>query len=233
MSSPPEEAEFEASLQAFNRLLVSDFDGTITAFDFFERALARIDTRRIPDYWGQYVAGRLSHFEALKGIFSHVGGGESSVMEVARETRPDPQLSEAVRTLHAAGWGLVIVSAGCQWYIERLLAESGVQVPIVSNPGTIAGDGTLQMRLPTESPFYCAEIGIDKLSVVKWAQDRFADVAFAGDGRPDEAPARAVSPQQRFARGWLAEQFERDGTEFHKFERWSEIAVRLTEEDAP
>ena len=212
------------------KLLVSDFDGTMTSSDFFERALALLADEPMPDYWGDYVAGRRTHFDALRGIYSHIRGGEEEVMEIARGAGLDPRLADAVRRLREGGWDVVIVSAGCTWYIERLLAEAGVRLHVISNPGEVRPGKGLVMRRPAGSPFYSEEVGVDKAGVVRWALEHVATVAFAGDGRPDEACARMVPPERRFARRWLAEAFVADGTPFRRFDRWSEIADALLAE---
>lgn len=209
-------------------LLVSDFDGTVTEKDFFERALAHLHAEAMPDYWEDYLVGRRSHFEALRGIFSHLRGGEEQILAIARETRFDPTFRESIEKLRSAEWDVVIASAGCDWYIDRLLREHGIQVTIVSNPGRIAEDGSLEMVSPRDSPFFSPETGIDKSAVVRWALDQFETVAFVGDGRPDEVPARQVAPACRFARGWLAGRFTSDGTPFQPFTQWSDIAEKMT-----
>lgn len=212
------------------RLLVTDFDGAMTASDFFELAWERLDTRSMPDYWGQYEAGQRTHFEALAGIFSHLRGGEAVIAEIARQTQFDPLAARAIERLRAAGWDVVVVSAGCKWYIDRLLDEAGIQVAVVSNPGRIGPAGELQMLLPADSPFFHPQVGVDKSGVVRWALENFRDVAFAGDGRPDEPAARLTSPRRRFARGWLRRKFESDGTPFRPFDRWHEVADSLLAE---
>ena len=229
-TTPREAATFPAGLVlpgTARRVLVSDFDGTMTRLDFFDRVLTHLDPGSLPDYWGEYVTGKRTHFDALRAIYSHLRGGEQAALAVAHETDLDPRIAAAVRKLRCAGWEIVIVSAGCAWYIERLLNEKNVELALVSNPGRIAADGGLEMRPPLDSPFYSREFGVDKAAVVRWALDRFEDVAFAGDGRPDERPARLVAADRRFARGWLAQRFDDDGTEYRRFERWSEIADEL------
>jgi 2,3-diketo-5-methylthio-1-phosphopentane phosphatase len=215
-----------------SRVLISDYDGTMTRFDFFDRVLARLAGESLPDYWGEYVAGQRTHFDALRSIYSHRRGGEQAALALAREAELDPQLAPAVRTLSEAGWEVIVVSAGSAWYIERLLHERNVELTIISNPGRIAPNGSLEMLPPTDSPFYSPEFGVDKLAVVRWALERYEEVAYAGDGRPDESPARIVASSRRFARGWLAERFAADGTPFRRFECWSEIAGMLAGEQA-
>jgi 2-hydroxy-3-keto-5-methylthiopentenyl-1-phosphate phosphatase len=80
------------------------------------------------------------------------------------------------------------------------------------------------MSLPANSRFFSRETGIDKVDIVKAALASAPIVAFAGDGRPDLAPALLVPPHLRFARGWLADALSVRGESFRPFERWSQIA---------
>ena len=50
---------------------------------------------------------------------------------------------------------------------------------------------------------------------------------FAGDGPPDLGSALLVDSDNRFARGFLAQELQRLGERFHPFENWSEIVRSL------
>ncbi|HEY3415469.1 MAG TPA: HAD-IB family phosphatase [Armatimonadota bacterium] len=208
-------------------VLITDFDGTVTQQDFYRIALAELVPPGTPDYWDDFLAGRITHFQALQQIFTHIHADEDTVMTVARRMGVDPAFAPAVARLRAAGWEVVVASAGCTWYVSRLLAEQGVSVPIYANPGDLLpGDG-LQMRLPVDSPYYSANTGIDKEAVVRAAKKNFSQVAFAGDGRPDAPAALLVPPEMRFARGWLADHFRQEGIPFQPFSCWTQIAQLL------
>ncbi len=208
------------------RVLVSDFDGTMTRRDFFQLVFERLLPPGTPDYWGDYLAGRITHFEALRSIFGSVTAGEAALIEVVRSMGLDPDLKSEVEALRADGWRVVVASAGCDWYIRRLLAEADVSPEVHANPGRIEG-GRLVMELPVNSRFYSRETGIDKVGVVRAALAEAGTVAFAGDGRPDLAPALLVPSELRFARGVLAEELTRLGEGFRPFERWAEVSRAL------
>jgi 2-hydroxy-3-keto-5-methylthiopentenyl-1-phosphate phosphatase len=214
------------------KLLISDFDGTITAVDFFQRVLEQLYGQEYPDYWDQYVRGEITHFEALNGIFGELRVGHERLLQIAESVGLEESFAADVERLYDAGWGVIVVSAGSQWYIQRLFERRGVGLPIVSNPGEISSNGSLQMRLDHTSPFFCREIGVDKAAVVRWGLDRFSEVAFAGDGRPDVRAAELVSAGKRFARGWLAEYFSSQRKAFVPFSRWSQVVDGiLTKQD--
>jgi 2-hydroxy-3-keto-5-methylthiopentenyl-1-phosphate phosphatase len=226
-SSPSPEPASEPS----RGVLVSDWDGTITRYDFFDLVYPTLVNPGLPDYWGEYVAGRLTHFGALAGIFGHIICDEATLLATARRTAPDPRLATEAARLRAAGWEVVIASAGCGWYIERLLWEAGAErlVTLHANPGRFeAGKGLLMSR-PKGSPFESADLGVDKAAVVRDAIARVGKnhVAFAGDGRPDLPAAKLVDPSLRFARGRLAELLAREALPFRPFEAWSEVPEAL------
>jgi 2,3-diketo-5-methylthio-1-phosphopentane phosphatase len=208
------------------KVLVSDFDGTMTRRDFYQLVAERLLPPGTPDYWREYRAERLSHFEALNAYFAAAVSGEAALHEIARDMGLDPDLRDDVRRLRSSGWAVVVASAGCAWYISRLLHEAGVELQVHANPGDVV-DGRLVMELPRTSPVFSPSTGIDKPGVVRLALATHDVVAFAGDGPPDLEPALLVRPELRFATGHLAGELERLGEGFHRFERWSEVARTL------
>ena len=144
------------------------------------------------------------------------------------ETQLDPQTGSAIQQLRASGWDIVVVSAGSEWYIRKLLAPWASQLRLIANPGDMSVARGLTMSWPpTEVPWYSAHFGIDKSRIVQLLKDSGRCVAFAGDGRPDLAAAKLVPAQRRFARTWLAEQLQAAGESYCPFERWSDIAPQL------
>jgi len=210
-------------MQINEKILVSDFDGTMTEFDFFRVALSRLPPLAAAP-WERYEQGQTSHFDALAEIFSGLRVDEQEFDAMLAEMRTESGLVEAIDRLRQAGWPLVIASAGCAFYIKRILLKSGIKAVIHANPGDFIPGQGLFMIPPHRSPFFTAETGIDKSAVVRYYLDHGFAAAFAGDGRPDLAPAMLVSPERRFARGWLAEELENRREPFVRFDRWRDIA---------
>ena len=212
------------------RILVSDFDGTMTKYDFFDLVRQELPSVATRDYWKEYGDGKLTHFEALAGIFASIGTDRPTLENLVDRMELDLLLRDSVGRLRAAGWEIIIASAGCDWYIHRLLGLAGVQLEVHAIPGVFAPETGLQLSLPVDSPFFKRETGIDKSAIVRAALARDPNAAFAGDGRPDLAPARLVQPGRRFARGWLAHHLQKNGEVFRPFETWSQMADQLLEE---
>jgi 2,3-diketo-5-methylthio-1-phosphopentane phosphatase len=207
--------------------LVTDFDGTVSRHDFFELAVERFVKEDAPDYWQEYVAGRLTHFEAMRDIYAHIRCDEKTLEQTVRDMQVDPNLGSAVEILRRGGWEVIVVSAGCDWYIMKHLLEAGVELTVHTNRSSFDPWHGLRMELPVDSPFLSLTHGVDKQAVVRDAQRRYERVAFAGNGQPDLEAATIVDPSLRFARGWLARELERRGEPFRRFRWWSEIADML------
>jgi 2,3-diketo-5-methylthio-1-phosphopentane phosphatase len=211
------------------KVLVSDFDGTMTRHDFYKLVIESLLPPGTTDYWAAYRAGRITHFEALRRYFAAIRATEEEVLAIVGRMELDPYLRTAVAALHQAGWSVVVTSAGCDWYIRKLLGAAGVNVKVYSNPGRfVAGEGLL-MEMPKSSPYFSPNLGIDKAAVVKRHLRDGCTVAFAGDGFPDVEPARYVPAELRFARGDLASELRDEVLAFHPFETWSDIARVLVQ----
>ncbi len=214
-------------------VLVTDFDGTLTDRDFYSLVVERLLPPDVPDHFAAFRAGEVTHFEALRRIFAALADhDEAEVVEVVDAMGLQPDLAGLVARLRAAGWEVLIVSAGCDWYIRHLLDAAGVQIEVHANPGRFVAGRGLIMQRPSESRFRSEAVGVDKAAVVRDALERYDRVAFAGDGLPDLPAARLVADHRRFGRGDLAAAAAAEGVPTRPFERWAEV-VEAVLADAP
>lgn len=210
-------------------IFVTDFDGTVARQDFYQLVLARLLPQNVPNFWQQYVHGRITHFEVLHHYFRLIRQREVEVLKLLDDMEMDPEFSESLARLREAGWDVVIASAGCAWYIDKLLANLDDPPAVHANPGRFVPGQGLIMEMPHGSSFFSAVNGIDKTYVVKSAQAQAGPdrVAYAGDGPTDVVPALLVPEHLRFARGELAKVLRDKGQGFHPFDRWSDTARKL------
>lgn len=208
-------------------ILVTDFDSTVTRHDFYELVRRRWPVPPGDDPWEKYVAGTLTHFEALAEIFSRIRTAEKELLELADAMEVFPDFASTVHALQAGGWEVVVASAGCRWYIDHLLARQGVELTVYSNPGTFDPAHGLRMHLPPPGEFFSPETGVNKQAIVREALRRSDLIAFAGDGRPDFEPSLLVPAERRFARGWLAEALDDRGKKYCPLENWTTIRETL------
>jgi 2-hydroxy-3-keto-5-methylthiopentenyl-1-phosphate phosphatase len=212
-------------------LLVSDFDGTVTRHDFFRLVIESCGPCGLEEFWQGYLDRRYTHFEALRGIFGSIRVDEPAILDLIARAEPEPDLAAWVERLNAAGWDVVVASAGCGWYIERILTATGAKLEVHASPGRFEPGHGLIMEMPHGSPYLSATHGIDKAAVVRAGVQRGEAVAFAGDGFSDLPAARLVPSDLRFARADLAAALRREGLAFTPFERWGEVAAALCATD--
>src|SRR3954452_1083665 len=123
-------------------IIVTDFDGTVARQDFYQLVLAKLLPRSVPNYWQDYLAGKITHFEVLRNYFGLIRHKEKDVLRLLNDMELDPEFPEALRRLREAGWEVVIASAGCGWYIDRLLAGLEEAPIVYANPGRfVEGQG--------------------------------------------------------------------------------------------
>lgn len=211
----------------FTSLLVTDFDGTLTERDFYQLALERFTPTETKYVWDRYLQKELTTFETLQGIFSAIRAKPGELVAALDDLQFDVGAAAALGRLRAGGWEVVVVSAGCEWYIQKILAKAGIQAVVHANPGEFSESGGLEMRIPSSSPYLSSRTGIDKAAIVREALQNYRDVAFAGNSAPDLEAARLVNDNRRFARTQLAELLDREHRPYHRFSRWSEIAEML------
>jgi len=214
-----------------NAVLVSDFDGTMTANDFYKLAAQRLLPPEALAPWEEYRSGAITHFTALQRIFGRLRANPEALKALVQDMQPDPGLARAVADLRQAGWDIVVASAGCDWYIKQVLEQVGVVLDVHANPGEhVLPEGYLRMDAPEDSRFYCLETGVDKAAIVRFHQDRGAKVAFAGDGFADLPAALEAAAALRFARADLATVLDKRGEAYRPFALWSDIARALLAE---
>ncbi len=208
-------------------ILITDFDGTFTQRDFFELVLEKFDPPGAETGWQDFIAGKLTLTEGLNAVFTALRTDEAGADELVAALSPAPGTAEAVKNLQQAGWEIVIASAGCGWYIERLLKQQNIEITVHASSGTFSSTTGLLMTPNPSNPYFHPETSIDKPAVVRDALSRDAIVAYAGDSVTDRAAALLVAPERRFATGWLRRQFSRENVPHHHFSVWPEIADQL------
>ena len=169
-------------------VLVSDFDGTMTRNDFFKLAIQQLLPSDGPDFWSEYRAGQITHFEALRRYFAEIRATEAQVLAVVDQMELDRGLPQAVADLRQAGWKVVVTSAGCDWYIRRLLAQAGVELEVHSNPGRFVPGLGLQMEMPVGSPYLSPTLGVDKAHVVRHHLNKAVRWPLPATGSPTRRP---------------------------------------------
>ena len=212
-----------------SKILISDFDGTMCRQDFYQLVVAQLLPATVPNYWQDYLDQKLTHFEVLRSYFAEIRCSEEQVDHILNKMELEPELPSLLEKLRAAEWEVVIASAGCGWYIHRLLKHIEKLPAIHTNPGRFVEGQGLLMSLPYGQQFFSPFNGVDKTAIVKAAiaQVGQKNVAYAGDGLTDVVPALLVGEERRFARSELARVLTEKMQRYRGFERWRTVAEIL------
>ena len=173
--------------------LVIDFDGTITDDDFFVYVRdAYFDDKALAP-WRQYLNGELTHFNALKQIYGTLRVSEEEINRLVEKVKIDKSALELFKYCFNNNIPVYIASAGCDYYIKRLIGNEiqKYNITLITNTSYYNKDEGLVMQSPpVDSWYYKESTGISKASIVEYLKKNGHFVVFAGDGPPDIEPAK-------------------------------------------
>ena len=66
-------------------VLVTDFDGTISAQDFYDLAVRELLKPEDIQPWNDFTAGKITHFTAMQRIFGNIRAPESRALTVLED----------------------------------------------------------------------------------------------------------------------------------------------------
>ena len=209
--------------------LVTDFDGTISDDDFFWHIADRYFDAEALKPWSEYLAGRMNHIDALNAIFSRIHVSEEELLAFIDTIRLDDSFTTLLETCRKQEIPVAIVSAGCDYYIQRLLGNkiAAFDIRLITNHGVYNQQEGLKMIPPYDSVYYDTAVGISKATVVREFQKQGYEVIYAGDGPPDVEPAKIADVV--FAKKILLERCRELGIKTRKFDSFRDIIHYLKE----
>ncbi len=212
--------------------LVTDFDGTVSADDFFNLIADRFLDEKALAPWQEYLSGRKSHFDALNEIFSalRILSSEKELHEAVLAIPVDPAFITVAGFCRQRGFPVYVCSAGCDYYIKLLIGDLLQKYSlhlVTNNCSFVPGQGLLMSKPPADDPFYDTNTGISKAAVVKMLKTEGFKVIYAGDGRPDFAAAKVADVV--FARKTLLELCRGQGIKTQPFPDFNAVYTYLKE----
>ena len=209
-----------------SRILVVDFDGTITEDDLLDTIASRFGDPVVYQEVDEGLdEGRLPLREVITREFAPV---RKPLDEVVRWELENVKIRDGFRELvdlaHERGWRFVIVSSGFHELIEPILEREGVEVELHANRVDPDPSG---WRVQWQYEDDCEACGEScKRSVVQeFAQED--EIVYVGDGYSDRCAAEASD--RVFATRGLARYLDERGIPHERFEDFHEVAASLRE----
>jgi HAD superfamily phosphoserine phosphatase-like hydrolase len=206
-------------------VLLLDFDGTSATsnvgMSFIEKFSEGDAWKKIDDDYGKGKFGSRRAYELLGPM---LGGTPLEWREYVRSHHYlDPGFTALVTEAVKRGWRVEILSDGLDFYIEEMLGEAGVKLPV--RAGVLgAKEGGAKISTPHMNP-ECGYCGTCKSSRVDELAAEGREVVFVGDGLSD----RCAAPRARrtFAKDLLADHLREQNLPFEEYKTLFDVKRAL------
>lgn len=212
-------------MKANSFVFISDFDGTITAKDFYWILLDDYIGSRGIDYYHEWKKSKKIGTEFLNTVFGWRPLTDSECEEAISKVVIDPALDKVICWVKEQRGDFWILSAGFEYYIKKVLKKKGLEdVTLYTNPGSFEEQKFI-MKPSVDSPYYSPVYGIDKAKVALYAKGQFPFCIFAGDSEPDYHAA--VHADIIFAKHELARLLDDKKIDYLPYESFEDIYNQL------
>ncbi len=167
--------------------LFSDFDGTITEMDTGEAILARFGRSDWREFDRRFEAGQISLEECLRSQFGSVKASEDQLWSEVSQVRIRPGFPKLLEYCHSHGVEFIVVSAGLDFIIRRILNREGISDIRLVAPEAKSSPSGIRLRFPPAS-----RNSDFKTQLVKQYGKPEKRVWYVGDGTSDYAAASAA-----------------------------------------
>ncbi len=203
-------------------IFISDFDNTLTLKDFYWIVIDDYIGEKGKAFYREWKKEKKINVDFLNTIFGWHTFSEEEHEEILDKVELSQGYNQLVGALKEIGWDFLVLSAGFDYYIKKVLPKYGIDnAEIISNRGRYE-NGRFLIDPDPEVWFYSDVYGVDKEKVVKRSKDKYDRVFFAGDSEPDFLAAKAADV--RFAKEELAALLEREGIDYYPYENFEDIA---------
>lgn len=206
-------------------LFITDFDGTVTAQDFFLQILYRYKPEKA------FFKTKKRGFELLSDVFSGLNLTESELLDEISHVAFDPSFIDCVKFIKNSGGKVLVLSAGAHYYVKNKLKMEKLDdfVDIVANESIYnEEDGGIKLIKNEQHMFHDEVFGVNKLKIVEYYRRKFEVLAYAGDSYVDFDACRLCD--FRFTKNNLAKICDMFYVEHRKFDNFLEVKVALEEE---
>lgn len=192
------------------RVVVFDFDNTITAFDVLDDMILRFS---INEAWKaleeKWKRGKIGSKVCLKGQMAGIRITKQSLDRYLKKIKIDPYFKKLIKLLKANKIRMMILSDDFDYILNSILKNHGISgIKIYSNSLKIENDKLLTSFPLTDKA--CGTCGHCKTGSILSNIDRTKSVIYyIGDGASDICPAKHA--EIVFAKGHLAEHLGKIG----------------------
>lgn len=207
-------------------IFVSDFDGTMSAKDFYHIIMDKYLGEWGRGLYASWKRNEMMDVEFLTTVFKSINRTEEEIYEDILSIKLDKSIAAFIEYIKISGGDFLVLSAGTKYYIKRLLDSEGVYgVEIIANNGKYENKGITLIPPDKQHPFYSRRYGIDKATVVQSLKQKYKKVYYAGDGGPDVSAA--LLADITFAKGTLITLLQIEAAKYVPFEYFFQVEEYL------
>jgi 2-hydroxy-3-keto-5-methylthiopentenyl-1-phosphate phosphatase len=184
------------------RLVLCDFDGTISAEDLGYILLTHFSSRDWETIDRQFSEGKIGSKEAYTQIAKILRGDESDLNRFAEQhSGIDPFFLPFYHACRQTGIDVKIISDGLDVYIRTVLNTHQLSdLPFYSNHGEFLDGHSIGIRFPHANED-CGRCGTCKKKLIQLLRRDYDSILFVGDGLSDRCAAQEADLV--FAKGTL------------------------------
>jgi len=200
--------------------VLCDFDGTITNDDIGFRIIETFAGPGWLEVEDAYRRGDKGSRQALLEIFALTRVSEKQLCRFIEDNfYVDPYFHSFLEFCRLSGTQVTVLSDGFDFYIDRMFARFGVEVPYLANSLRVVGSRLLA-AFPHNSR-QCGRCGNCKLSFVEKLKNNGTAIVYIGDGYSDRCACAAADLV--FAKDVLAEHCRQNRVAFRAFNSFADI----------
>lgn len=210
-------------------LFISDFDGTISKEDFYKKIMKKYMPEKEKTLYRQFKAGEILDIDFLNNIFMTMDLSKEELETEILDLEIDATFFEALKLIEQLGGDVIILSAGSEYYIKKILDQHGLNgIPVYSSEGVYKDRG-LHITPNLDSDFYSPRYGIDKEKVVQHFREQYDYMMYAGDSAPDYKGS--LLADLRFAKDELISLYEEAGESYIPMKSFKDVINYLNQKD--
>lgn len=200
--------------------VLCDFDGTITNDDIGFRIIETFAGPGWLEVEEAYRRGEKGSRQALLEIFSLTRVSEERLCSFIEENfYVDPAFHSFLGYCRQSEAHVTVLSDGFDFYIDRMFARFGVEVPYLANSLRVV-DSSLLAAFPHNSG-RCGRCGNCKLSFAEKLKNEGSAIVYIGDGYSDRCACAAADLV--FAKDVLADYCRQKAIAFRPFNSFADI----------
>lgn len=164
--------------------ILCDFDMTAATTDVIDFIYDHFCGPECQEFRQRWREGLISTPQEIEGCFSSITISTDELKAALNGIELDPAFADLVMWARRKGFEFAIVSDGLEWYIQDILARSGLQnITVYSNQIHFSEAG-MRFTYPWFDP-KAPRSGTSKGKIIRSYQARPAEVVFIGDGLSD------------------------------------------------